>query len=147
MLCNMGYGMDAKNSKAGVRKLRTGSRILFACSRVAVEHHTMPHIFLKYKASGKGGAGGTVRKAKNPLISSGAWTMNSRYHFITSEAWSRCHNIGPAHTICTGYAWNRNDVTTPKFPPPPRIAQNRSVFSFALATANLPSANTTSAAN
>src|ERR1700760_5069033 len=60
MLCNMGYGMGAKNSKAGVRNLRAGSRILFACSSVPVEHHTMPHIFLKCNASGKGGAGGTV---------------------------------------------------------------------------------------
>ncbi len=37
--------------------------------------------------------------------------------------------MGPAHTVCTGCAWNRNEVTTPKFPPPPRIAQNRSLFS------------------
>ena len=36
-------------------------------------------------------------------------------------------------------------MTTPKFPPPPRSAQNRSLFSFALATTKRPSASTTSA--
>ena len=33
----------------------------------------------------------------------------------------------------TGCSRNRNEVTTPKLPPPPRIAQNRSGFSSALA--------------
>ena len=44
----------------------------------------MAHIFFMWSCSGNGGAGGTVMKAKKPLISSGAWTMNSRYHFIMS---------------------------------------------------------------
>src|SRR5947208_2999572 len=48
--------------------------------------------------------------AKKPLISSGAFTMNSRYHFMMSAAWSISHSIGPAQTVCTGCAWNRNDV-------------------------------------
>ena len=34
--------------------------------------------------------------------------------------------IGPANTMLTGCAWNRKLVTTPKLPPPPRSAQNRS---------------------
>ena len=38
--------------------------------------------------SGKGGPGGTVRKAKKPLSSSGAWAMKSRYQRSTSAAWS-----------------------------------------------------------
>src|SRR5215469_9430656 len=70
--------------------------------------------------------------------------MNSRYHFITSAASSRFQSIGPAQTVLTGCASNRNEVTTPKFPPPPRIAQNRSAFSSALATTKLPSASTIS---
>ena len=36
-------------------------------------------------------------------------------------------------------------VTTPKLPPPPRMAQNSSGFSFSLANTTLPSASTTSA--
>jgi hypothetical protein len=38
----------------------------------------MPHIFLRWSFSGNGGPGGTVTKAKKPLSSSGAETMNSR---------------------------------------------------------------------
>ena len=82
---------------------------------------------------------------KKPVISSGACTMNSRYHFMMSADCSISQSIGPAQTVCTGCAWNRNDVTTPKFPPPPRMAQNRSLFSSALAVTKLPSANTRSA--
>ena len=43
---------------------------------------------------------------------------------------------------CSRYS---NDVTTPKLPPPPRIAQNRSVFSSALACTSSPFASTRSA--
>ena len=39
---------------------------------------------------------------------------------------------------------NSSEVATPKFPPPPRIAQNRSSCSRALAVRNRPSAVTTS---
>ena len=46
----------------------------------------------------------------------------------------------------TGLSRNSNDVTTPKLPPPPRMAQKRSASSFSLATWKLPSAVTTSAA-
>ena len=38
----------------------------------------------------------------------------------------------------TGCRRNSNDVTTPKFPPPPRSAQNRSSFSASLAVSALP---------
>ena len=40
------------------------------------------------------------------------------------------------------WAWNSKEVTTPKFPPPPRSAQNRSSFSEALAVNTFPSAVT-----
>src|SRR5580704_3857297 len=104
----------------------------------------MPHILRRCKSSGKGGPGGTVIIAKKPFISSGACVMNSRYHFITSAASSKFQSIGPAQTVLTGWASNKNEVTIPKFPPPPRTAQNRSAFSSALATLKLPSANTIS---
>src|SRR5207302_1514826 len=51
------------------------------------------------------------------------------------------NNIGP--TACRRYS---NEVTTPKLPPPPRSAQNRSGFSVALVRARRPSAVTTSTA-
>jgi predicted AAA+ superfamily ATPase len=73
--------------------------------------------------------------------------MNSRYHFITSAASSRFQSMGPAQTVLTGCPSKRNDVTTPKFPPPPRTAQNRSAFSSVLAVTKLPSASTISTAS
>ena len=40
---------------------------------------------------------------------------------------SAAQNTGPAMTVGpTGCSANRNELTTPKFPPPPRRAQNRS---------------------
>jgi len=45
----------------------------------------------------------------------------------------------------TGCSWNSNDVITPKFPPPPRIAQNKSGCSRGDAVRVRPSAVTTSA--
>src|SRR6202021_2331029 len=73
--------------------------------------------------------------------------MKSRYHRIISAASSSGQNIGPPYTVCTGCPLNKNDVTTPKFPPPPRTAQNKSEFSFALAVTNRPSASTISTAS
>src|SRR6185312_6722307 len=43
-----------------------------------------------------------------------------------------------------GWSLNSKVVTTPKFPPPPRIAQNRSLFSCSLAVRTWPSAVTIS---
>jgi hypothetical protein len=40
---------------------------------------------------------------------------------------------------------NSNELTTPKLPPPPRSAQNKSGFSVVLARTSLPSSLTTSA--
>src|SRR3990170_4028575 len=45
----------------------------------------------------------------------------------------------------TGWRRYSSEVSTPKLPPPPRMAQNRSSFSLSLATRNRPSAVTTSA--
>jgi hypothetical protein len=53
--------------------------------------------------------------------------------------------IGPATTVDCSCSCSVSDVTTPKLPPPPRIAQKRSGFSSSLACAKLPSASTRSA--
>ena len=65
-------------------------------------------------------------KAKNPFSSRGAAGMNSRYADRTSAPWSAAQNVGPPKIVPTSCRRNRNEVTTPKLPPPPRIAQNRS---------------------
>ena len=72
--------------------------------------------------------------------------MKSRYQRRTSGSCSIGHIVGPAITVePTGWVRNSNSVTTPKFPPPPRSAQNSSGFSSALACTFVPSARTTSA--
>jgi len=55
-------------------------------------------------------------------------------------------NAAPASTSGpTGCSRYSNDVTTPKLPPPPRKAQNNSLFSRSLAVRKSPFAVTTSA--
>jgi hypothetical protein len=71
--------------------------------------------------------------------------MKSRYHDRTSSPRSSGHSSGPATTVGTGDNRKANRVTTPKLPPPPRIAQKRSGSEFSLAVTKLPSARTTSA--
>ena len=68
-----------------------------------------------------------------------ALAVSSRNRASTSLAWSIGCSTRPATTSgpC-GCAWNSNDVTTPKLPPPPRIAQNRSGFSVGARPAHLP---------
>ena len=56
----------------------------------------VPHMFFRWRFSGKGGPGGTIRKAKNPLICSEAVVMNSRYQRMISAARSSGQSIGPA---------------------------------------------------
>src|SRR5262249_3954272 len=57
--------------------------------------------------------------------------------------WNRQEREKPA----VGCALNKNDVTTPKLPPPPRTAQKRSGCSLALEVTKLPSASTISTAS
>ena len=64
---------------------------------------------------------------------------------MTAGVSSSAQNVGTPTTVETGWARNSNSVTTPKFPPPPRIAQKSSGFSSALAVARSPSASTRSA--
>src|SRR5918992_5653907 len=69
------------------------------------------------------------QEAKKPLRSSGAFAMKSRYHRMTSGACSSGQSVGPPLMVLTGCSLKRKEVTTPKLPPPPRIAQKRSSFS------------------
>ena len=57
------------------------------------------------------------------VSSRGADGRNSRYAESTSAPSSTGQNVGPANTSLTSCSRNRNEVTTPKLPPPPRIAQ------------------------
>ena len=86
-----------------------------------------------------------MRNANQPLSSSGACAMKRSQKRMTSGARSSSNSVGPAMTSRTGVPRNSNDVTTPKLPPPPRIAQNRSGCWSALVVMTEPSARTISA--
>ena len=72
--------------------------------------------------------------------------MNLSNARMTVGAASIGHSVGPASTSATSWSENENDMTTPKLPPPPRSAQNRSGCSDSLVRTSRPSASTTSAA-
>ncbi len=96
--------------------------------------------------SGRNGNGGALRMTIQTFNSSGADFMNSRQLVSTCFACSNGKTSRPARISGpTGWSPNSNWVTTPKFPPPPRMAQNRSAFSFSLTCLFWPSAVTISA--
>src|SRR4029453_5686991 len=84
MVCNAGWGSGPTKSRAGFLKARIGFNVFFAFVCGPANAQTTPHIFFMCRCSGKGGAGGTVRKAKKPFKSSGAVGIRLRYHFMTS---------------------------------------------------------------
>src|SRR5208337_2481805 len=90
-------------------------------------------------------SGGAKCQEGNPPYSRGAPAMKSRKYRRTSAASSHSNSMSPAKISPTGWRRNSNSVTTPKFPPPPRSAQNRSGYSVSLAVVMWPSARTTSA--
>ena len=61
-----------------------------------------------------------------PLSSSGSEGSSSRYQRITSGVSAMSYRTGPPMIVpCSPRSWQRkvNEVTMPKFPPPPRSAQ------------------------
>src|SRR6185436_10275206 len=97
-------------------------------------------------SGGKNGSGGALRATTQQHSSSGALATSSRYSRSTAGAAENGCTMSPAITWGpTGCRAKSNDVTTPKLPPPPRIAQNSSGCSVALARTISPAAVTTSA--
>ena len=92
-----------------------------------------------------------VSSAIQPLSSSGSDGTSSRYQRITSGDVGQVVEDRAADDRCRAspMSWQRkvNEVTIPKFPPPPRSAQNRSPWELSLAVTKVPSARTTSAAS
>ena len=93
--------------------------------------------------------GRTARAARSGRRSArrcrpGSWSTKSRMNRSTSTPWSTVQKNRPRFTSGpTSWSANSNSVTTPKLPPPPRSAQNRSAFSSADACTIRPSAVTT----
>src|SRR5215211_1869225 len=106
----------------------------------------IPSTGLPRIASGTNSSGGAQRMAAPPQISSGAPSMKPRYAFNRSTAASIGKSSMPPKTSGpTSCSLNSKPVTTPKLPPPPFSAQNRSGLRSALATRWRPSAVITSA--
>ena len=108
----------------------------------------MTQAFRPHSSSGNGSAGGMVISPIQPLSSSGSDGSSSRYQRITSAVSAKSYRTGPPMIVpCSPMSWQRNvnEVTMPKFPPPPRSAQNRSGWESSLAVTKVPSASTTSA--
>ena len=80
-----------------------------------------------WSSAGNAGTAGTLHRIALEERSSGAWAMKSRQARSTAAPCSRGYS-GAHRKISgpTGWQANSNEVTTPKFPPPPRRAQNRS---------------------
>src|SRR3954453_14891452 len=133
-LCSAGSGIGCTPSSNRPGCDRASASASSAWSAGPVQHQTTAATFCRCSSSGNGGGGGpwgrgkgrrggTLRKAKKPPSSSGASRMKSRYHLSRSAASSSDQNIGPATTVSIGCSLALILVTTPKLPPPPRIAQ------------------------
>ena len=93
----------------------------------------MPHALRPHSSSGNGGAGGIVSRPSQPLSSSGSEGSSSRYHRITAAGVGEVVEDRARRSRCrarrSGGTGTSKEVTTPKLPPPPRRAQNRSACS------------------
>jgi hypothetical protein len=92
---------------------------------------------LPWSSSGTKGTGGAGIPAAMVLSSSGAAWAAATNPAITSAVAGRATT--PARTVSTGWSLYFRRVTTPKFPPPPRSAQNSSGRVLASAWRSRPS--------
>ncbi len=107
---------------------------------------TRPKTGEKCRSSGTNGSGGALSPAMNTPQASGRVSTKSRANRNISLPWSGRNRNSPSWRMGpTGWSWNSNSVTTPKLPPPPRMAQSRSGLSVSEACSTVPSAVTTSA--
>ncbi len=95
--------------------------------------------------SGTMSTGGIVITASALLDSSGSVSAHSRYARNASPVRAGSNMTMPANTSSTEKRRNSSEVTMPKLPPPPRIAQKRSGCSLCDAVTSSPSAVTISA--
>ena len=96
--------------------------------------------------SGTSGSGGKWMMFAHEVISSGRPSSSAVHVRRTSVVRSKPKNSAPAYSSRTGTTANSSAVTTPKFPPPPRSAQNSSGSCAASVRTRWPSAVTISIA-
>jgi len=78
------------------------------------------------RGSGTSGIGGRRRIRADVVTAPGAVWVHARQAWRTSCAWAAGQKVDPAKTSAYGSRPISIAVTTPKLPPPPRRAQNRS---------------------
>src|SRR6516162_887307 len=82
---------------------------------------------------------GASRKSMFHFKSSGASAMKSLQHSKSRRTPGSGHSPSASTTELSGCSLTSNSVTTPKLPPPPRKAQNKSTFSPSLQCTSEPS--------
>lgn len=140
-----GYGIGCTMSASGVARLRNGAS---ACSPSAAgpAYAIRPMTTaLPWCSAGMNGMGGAFITMAIVVSSSGAASAAAANPATTSGV-AGSSSMPPTNSR-TSWSRNRNRVTTPKLPPPPRMAQNRSGWLSASTRSDSPSAVTTSAAS
>src|SRR5215471_21780243 len=107
------YGRPATGSPLQIRELLANGR---PCSPIGT--------FLVF---------GARRRLMFHFKSCGASAMKSLQHFRSGRIPASGEYPSASTTAVSGCSLTSNSVTTPKLPPPPRNAQNKSGFSVALA--------------
>ena len=140
------YGSGVTISNVGLSRARTVATSSACSSAVPNPTTTTAATCAKWNSAGTNGAGGALMHATPVLVVAPSDPRTSRVvrracaaRSCSTNNIARC-TMGP--TSCRRYS---NSVTTPKLPPPPRSAQNRSGCSVALARTQRPSASTTCA--
>jgi len=123
-----------KNGRA--QRSHRFQRLLHLFSRSRAAPHD-PAYFLQVQMSGKHRCRRDDKKNEKTV-----YLLGSFFHEVSIGAKGYSRHRRAARM--SGRSRNSKDVTTPKFPPPPRTAQNRSGFSLPLAVTKLPSARTMS---
>ncbi len=139
------YGIGASMSAIGVASARNGARTASASSGGPAQHMRPRITTLPCCSAGRNGIGGqgmTLAIVESPSGAASAASTNPA--IVSAVAGS---NSRPPTIPDSGYSRNLNRVTTPKLPPPPRTAQNRSGSCDSSTTWTAPSAVTISAAS
>ncbi len=147
IVCIVRNGITARSVASGVSSAWISARISRPASRSASDHSTSDMIPCAPTSSS--GIHGTSPARRRKLVqssSSGApVAIARRPRSMTSGARSSGWNIARITSSLNSCSANSNSVTTPKLPPPPRSAQNRSGRSLSEVRRMRPSAVTTSA--
>ena len=128
----------------GVASARNGASAASAASGAPAKAIMHRNTVLPWASGGRNGSGGAGITEAIALSSSGAASASAAKRATTSGVAGS--TSGPPVNCGSGCSRYFQRVTTPKLPPPPRTAQNRSACCVSSAITMSPDAVTTSAA-